>query len=386
MKIGRWVATLLSITVIVACGGNPGPAPTRSLGPAWQEVTLPVPPGDRAVVRGSATCGDTWYLSGSTVTSAGAYSPSIWTSTDLRTWRTVPINPVSFYGKQNTISFIGCRGNVVAGIGWQTGGAHGFPRYSGWFPDAAGVLQEVDIPYTLFAGPAGVNITGIAVSDRGWVLSGNRSSGAAAWLSATGQTYTIVEGAPNLATDQTAYTWAGDVTATPAGWLMVGAVTARATGNRDPAVWTSSDAVTWAPVRVAGTPSYEDPQRVTVSGSTIVTIGMRDAGYGVWRGTTTGGWSRVAQLGSNGGGNGSATALVSVGGHLFTTFADEKSYSLWESDDLGGAWRPVNLPAAAPSNARTRTIVVSDQRRLLLVIDDGHSTGVWLDPDAAAGH
>src|SRR5262245_47835832 len=136
--MGRWVAALPCIAAIVACSASPTPAPTTMLRPAWQETTLPVPSGERAVVRGSASCGGTWYLSGSMVTAAGAYRPAIWTSTDLRTWRTIPINPVSFYGKQNTISFIGCRGGLVAGIGWQIGGAHGFPRYSGWFPDATG--------------------------------------------------------------------------------------------------------------------------------------------------------------------------------------------------------------------------------------------------------
>jgi hypothetical protein len=99
----------------------------------------------------------------------------------------------------------------------------------------------------------------------------------------------------------------------------------------------------------------------------------------------TGNWSQVGQFGSNGSGNGTDTALVSPGGHVFTTFADEKAYSLWESDDLGAAWRSVAMPAAAPSNANTFTFLVGDQHQLLLVIDDGKSTRVWLDPGAASG-
>jgi hypothetical protein len=93
----------------------------------------------------------------------------------------------------------------------------------------------------------------------------------------------------------------------------------------------------------------------------------------------------VGQFGDNGSGNGTDTALVSTAGHLFTTFADASAYSLWESDDLGSQWRTVSLPAAAPSKADTFTFVVSDQRQLLLVIDDGRSTRVWLDPEAPAG-
>src|SRR5262249_2500961 len=146
------------------------------------------------------------------------------------------------YGKQNTIGILGCQTDHVAAIGWQVGGAHGFPRYSGWFPDARGTLQEVDIPYTLFAGPEGVNLTGIAVSPRGWALSGNRSAGAAAWHSSTGQMYSLVDHDPNLASTPSQYTWAGGITAIPSGWLIIGSVTARSTANRDPAVWTSSDA------------------------------------------------------------------------------------------------------------------------------------------------
>jgi hypothetical protein len=384
---------LVAVVATSACHGSPAPVvePTPGLHPNWQLLTLPVPAGSRAVLRSSATCAGRWYLAGSTVTGAGAASPAIWTSTDLRTWTTLPINPVSFYGKQNTIGILGCQADHVAGIGWQVGGAHGFPRYSGWYPDASGELQEVDIPYTLFAGTDGVNIRGIAVSDRGWVLSGNRSSGAATWHSPDGHRYTIVEGDPQVASTDAHYTWAGGVVATPTGFLMVGALTPRAGANRDPAVWTSPDGATWTPVPVPGTPAYEDPSQVTVSGSSVVTIGLRDTGYGVWRGpvtgggSATGGWSRVGQFGDNGSGNGTDTALVSTAGHLFTTFADASAYSLWESDDLGSQWRTVSLPAAAPSKADTFTFVVSDQRQLLLVIDDGRSTRVWLDPEAPAG-
>jgi hypothetical protein len=379
---------LAAVVATTACHGSPAPTavPTPTLRPAWQLLNLPVPAGSRAVLRSSATCAGRWYLAGSTVTAAGAASPAIWTSTDLNTWTMMAINPVSFYGKQNTIGILGCQPDHVAGIGWQVGGAHGFPRYSGWYPDASGTLQEVDIPYTLFAGTDGVNISGIAVSDRGWVLSGNRSSGAATWHSPDGHRYTIVEGDPKVASTDAHYTWAGGVVATPTGFLMVGAVTTRSTGNRDPAVWTSPDGATWTPVAVPGTPTYEDPSQVTLSGSSVVAIGLRDTGYGVWRGTPTGGWSLVGQFGSNGSGNGTDTSLVSTGDRLFTTFADASTYSLHESGDQGKSWQTIILPAAAPSNANTFTFVVSDQRQLLLVIDDGHSTRVWLDPDAAAGH
>ncbi len=196
-----------------------------------------------------------------------------------------------------------------------------------------------------------MNIAGIAVSERGWVITGNRSFGAAAWHSTTGQMYTLVDHDPSLATSPSQYTWAGGVAATPTGWVIVGAVTPRATGNRDPGVWTSTDARTWTQVPVPGAPAFEDPQRVTVVGSTIVTVGVSDAGYGVWRGSATGGWSKVAQLSSNGGGKGSATSLVNTNGHLFTSISDQDVFSLWESDDQGGTWRSVTLPAPAPARA-----------------------------------
>ncbi len=145
MKIGRWAAALLCLVLLAAC--DPGPAPgAQPVAPSWQEVKLPLPAGQRAVVRGSATCSDRWYLTGSTVTAAGAYSPAVWTSTDLRTWTAIPINPVSFYGKQNTLSLTGCQVGHLASIGWQTGGAHGFPRYSGWYPDAAAPCRRLTCP------------------------------------------------------------------------------------------------------------------------------------------------------------------------------------------------------------------------------------------------
>ena len=122
MKNGRWAVALLSLATLslAACHGTPTPAPTAAptRTPAWQQVTLPVPAGSRAVIRSSATCGDRWYLGGSTATAAGAFSPVIWTSTDLHSWTTLPINPVSYYGKQNTIGILGCQADHVAAIGW----------------------------------------------------------------------------------------------------------------------------------------------------------------------------------------------------------------------------------------------------------------------------
>jgi hypothetical protein len=386
VKLGRWLLAAALCGALAGCTSTPAPQPSPQQTTDWQELSLPVPSGDRAVIRSSATCENRWYLGGSVVDAAGTASPTIWTSTYLRSWTTVPINPQSFYGKQNTIGILGCQAGRIAGIGWQVGGAHGFPRYSGWFPDATGTLQEVDIPYTLFAGPSGVNISGLAVSARGWVLAGNRSSGAASWHSATGQTYTLVEGDPQLATTAQHYTWAGGIAATADGFVIVGAVTPKDTGDRDPAVWTSPDGVTWTPVPVPGSPAFEDPQQVVVFRSTIVTIGISDAGYAVWRGpekdTAALGWAKVAELGSNGGGNGTATALVAVGGQLYATVADADTYSLWGSPDTGTHWVPVSLPAAAPAKAGMRTFVVSDQDQLLLVIDDGRSSRVWRDASA----
>ncbi len=386
MTGARAVVLVVAGALLTGCAALPPAPPDPIVRPAWQEVSLPgLATGERAVVRAVATCAGRWYVTGAIAAADGTPRPAAWTSADARTWSPVRVAGRTYYGKLNTLYLAGCHDGTLAAVGAKSGGAHGFFRYSTWYADATGTLIEVEVPYTLFAGPDGVDVLSMAAGAPGWALTGNRVTGAAAWRSADGRTFALDDPAPPLASGAGHTTWAAAVAATPAGWVIAGAVTDVRTMNRDPAVWTSTDGRNWRSVHVAGTPAFEDPQRVAVSGSSVVMVGPRAGGYGVWRGGASGGWALVGYFGNNGAGSGSATGLTATGGHLWATASDATAFQAWESDDLGTSWRAVALPEPAPARVDTVSVVVADDRQLLLVIDDGQASRLWLDAGAAGG-
>jgi hypothetical protein len=292
----------------------------------------------------------------------------------------------SFYGRQNLLYIAACADGVLSAIGAKSGGLHGFNRYSTWFPDASGTLVEQDIPYTLFGGGDGINVTRVAVGPHGLVYVGNRSSGAAVWLSTTGQTQELLEGVVPLASDVVRQTWAADVESYGGGWVVVGAVTPARAGVRAPGVWTSVDGRIWHQVPVPDPGGYADPQRVAVIGSNAVMIGPHGGGYSAWRGTATGqDWVLTGSFGSNGDGAGLATGLVAVAGVLYATVSDASAYHLYRSADLGRTWTPVSMPITAPSRFDTYAAVFSNGRNLWLVVDDGHGSRIWCPCAVPAG-
>ncbi|MBM0236864.1 hypothetical protein JNW88_06365, partial [Micromonospora sp. ATA32] len=137
------------------------PQPAR---PAWQPVSLPVPPGalGRPVVRDAAACAGRWYVVGGVIGAAGDTRPAVWVSVDASSWVSAPVAPVSFYGRQHLLSAAACRDGQLAAIGAKSGGAHGNPRTGTWRQLADGTVAEVDAPFERYAGPRAVNVSRLA--------------------------------------------------------------------------------------------------------------------------------------------------------------------------------------------------------------------------------
>jgi hypothetical protein len=375
----RFLAVALA-GLLLPAGCTPAKESPPTFEPAWRKASLPTPAGavGRLVLRDAAVCDGRWFVVGAVQDQAGGTVPAAWSSADGTAWATVRIAAKTYYGKQNVLSSVACRGGVMAALGAKVGGAHGNPRTSSWRQTPDGVLHEVTAPFELFGGPQAVNVVRLDAGPAGWLISGNRMSGAAAWVSPDAAVFRIVERAPGLASGAAGETWAFDGTAGADGWLMVGGVLPKGRIDRDPTGWRSADGVSWEQVPAAGaSEAYEELQRV-VAGAVPIAVGVRGATFGAWR-LDAGRWQPAGAFGAvRPGGMSGARALAVVGGRLFCVTADGVSHTLWVSDDGGVRWRPGVLPVPVPAGLDRTVVVAGGEGRLLALTDDAANGRIYL--------
>ncbi|HEX5200127.1 MAG TPA: hypothetical protein VFW27_09320 [Actinoplanes sp.] len=252
---------LLAVLSVSACSK---PAPS------WREIALPGP----AVLRDVADCGDRWWAVGG----AGA-GPGAWTSTDGVSWASVPFAPLpaGYYGPHQVIGSVACAGDRVAMIGAVPGGAHGNPRVSTWHL-AGGRLVENPAPFETYGGDQAVDVGPMTAGPSGFAIAGNRSSGAAAWISPDGRTFVLLEKAPGLAGE----TVARDVAALPDGrWAVVGG--AGGVLDQRAAAWISADGKAWTRADPPVSDGFTEIQRVVRDGDDLLAAGVRGTHLGLWR-------------------------------------------------------------------------------------------------------
>ncbi|MFC8619233.1 hypothetical protein ACFT9M_22825 [Micromonospora purpureochromogenes] len=378
----RRVLAVLGVLAVLLAACDPAPAPRRAeepLRPAWQALTLPAPPGPpgRALLRDATACAGRWYAVGGVADAAGGTRPAAWSSRDGANWTVVPIAADSFYGKQNVLYSAGCRDGVLAVIGAKVGGAHGYPRVSTWRQRPDGGLVEVSASFETYGGPKAVNVSRLTGGPAGWLIVGNRSSGAAAWVSPDAADFALVEGAPELASDGRGVSWAFDAVGVPGGWLAVGGVLPTGRIDRDPVAWSSADGRTWRRTALPGTDRYEELQRVVLVDGAAVAVGLRGGAFGAWRRdgdrwATAGGFGGAAPSQVP-----SVDGLVAAGGRLVAAVSDGKSRSVWTSVDRGGSWRRVELPGPVPAGADRDVALAAVGERLWTFTDDGTRATAW---------
>ncbi len=399
-------ATALAVIVgLVACTSTsrsgewaPTPVAVPAATPVWQKATLPAPLGRRVVVRASTACGGRWFVTGALIDPAAATGtdsdagsgagtePAAWTSTDGLTFTALRIAPHSHYGRISVLYSAGCRAGRLAAIGAQTGGAHGNPRVSTWRLDSAGVLTEVVAAFELFGGPRAVNVSRLAGGPAGWMIAGNRTSGAAIWVSTQPDPtdFRLLEAHPPLGSDPAGDTWAADVTADgPVGdsrWLAVGGVLRPGRIDRDPVAWSSSDGHRWSRVEADSIDEYDELQRVVSVGPAAVAVGLRGKAFGVWRadlGDET--FGLVGAFGSTGDrGMGFVRDLTATDRWLVASVSDGTAYEMWISDQTGVAWRPVASPRPVRSAWNTAVTVAGQNDQVLVGLDDAGGATVWI--------
>ncbi|WP_433373976.1 hypothetical protein ACQPZX_02980 [Actinoplanes sp. CA-142083] len=252
---------MLAVLSVSAC--------SKPSSPKWHEIALPGP----AVLRDVADCGDRWWAVGG----AGS-GPGAWTSADGVAWSAVPFAPLpaSYYGPREVINSIACAGDRVAMIGAVPGGAHGNPRVSTWRL-VDGRMVENAAPFETYGGDRAVDVGPLAGGASGFAIAGNRSSGAAVWLSSDNRTFTIFEDAPGLAGE----TVARDVVALPDGsWVVVGG--AGGVLDQRATAWVSRDG-RWARQDPPASGGFNEMQRVVRDGDDLLAAGVRGTKLGLWR-------------------------------------------------------------------------------------------------------
>lgn len=385
--VPRVTAVLVAAVVLgVAACDEPSEAPPRpapAIDPGWSPVVLPGADGaERLAVRAATTCANRWYLVGGAVAADGAARPMAWQSRDGRSWSPLPVRADSFYGRRAVLYAVSCRADQLVALGARAGGVHGNPRVSGWRLVADGALTEVPAPFELFGGPTAANVARVLAGPSGWLIVGNRISGAAVWRAADPGGFEIVEAAPELASDGRGRTWALDAVAdADGGWLLVGGIGRAGRVERDPLAWASADGRDWRRQEVPAAVGYDELQRVILVNGHPLAVGRHGSTFGVWRNDGTG-WTTVGRFGRIGSaGPASVAGLVAVGGQVHAVVSDGASHRLWVSADGGAAWRELAGPVPAPPAGGDRAVVLAaDEQRLLLAVDDGASTRAWTTP------
>lgn len=383
-----------------ACTSEPPPPP----GPVeleWREITLPPPPdGTRNVLAGAAACDGRWYLVGGhdqtgvtpeeeLLGTDDTMDPAAWTSRDGQTWTALPVAAHSYYGVRSLLWGAACRNGTLVALGGKVGGAHGNPRMASYYPvraDGTEVLTEVSASFELFGGPKATNVGRITAGPPGYLIVGNRSAGAAVWLSPTGEAFEIVEGAPVLSDSPERATWAADAAFHDGEWIVVGAVVLTGRADRDPAAWRSPDGRTWTAMTAEAAPDSDELTVVASVAGSLTAIGNHGPTFRAWR-LEPDGWRASGRFGSTRAEprDGRLTSAIPVdlaaaGDHLVAVVKAGWTYELWLSADAGTSWRRVISPTPMPAEGGQRVAVagVPGTDQVLLLVDDGQSAHAYV--------
>jgi hypothetical protein len=321
---------LLVVALVVAGCGNPAPVVR------WTESDI------AGELHDAADCGGTWYAVGAVLGPDDATRPAAWTSTDGRIWQSLTFTALksSFYGPQDVITSVGCGPAGVAMVGSKPGGAHGIPRVSTWRQLPDGSMAEVAAPFETYGGDSAVNVGHLVGGPQGFIITGNRTSGGAVWLSRDGRGFQLTELGGGVARDA--------VPAPDGSWVVTGGTSAKKSLNQAPAIWLGPG---WQHPVVPGKGGYNELQRAVRLGPDIVAVGPRGSAFGAWIGHGSS-WSAAGAFGTE---SGTVASLTTAGTSLFALVTYGGSRGVWRSDDRAATWQKVTTPVARATAVAGRT-------------------------------
>jgi hypothetical protein len=264
-------------------------------------------------------------------------------------------------------------------VGEKLGGSHANPLTSSWFQRPDGTLVDMRAGFELYGGPAAVSVNRIAAGPDGWLIGGNRRSGAAVWLSADATDFRLLDDDPALSSDAGHQTVALDQVHDGSGWTTVGRAAVPDRVGPVPLAWTSPDGTAWTREEVpAGTEDFADLERVVRAGSDLLAVGIRGDRFGVWR-RTAGRWRATdsfGRLAAHVTGAPFVSGLVASRERAVVAVTDGADFRLWA--DTGDGWTPVRTPMRPANTGDDQLSVAADGSSVLLLADDGRAGRVWL--------
>jgi hypothetical protein len=335
-------------------------------------------------VRDAVTCDGKWYVVGAVLigdqnAADAASRPAAWTSDDGRSWRVMTMQASSFYGKLQTLRTAACKDGKVAAIGAKSGGAHGNPRISTFYQQGDNLIEVTNAAFTLYGGSEAVNVGRLSSGPKGFIIAGNRVTGAAAWLSADATVFRIVENSPGLASDPNLDTQAQDGYVGDGGYVVVGGGLPKGKIDHDPFAWTSPDGDHWTRVSVPRDDQYEDLQRVDKAGDKLVAVGLHGDTFGSWSSATGAQWQVAGRFGSNLSPLADVRSMAVAGTSVLVSAQDGKTYGLYTSADDGQTWRTVSMPPGAhPSGSEKGFAIAAGSGELVAAGDDGTTGRIWI--------
>jgi hypothetical protein len=375
------IALLVGALALCGCDGGGRPAP-GDLRPDWHQVTLPMPagPAGRIAVRDATTCDGHWYVVGAVLGDDGASRPAAWTSRDARTWRSLAFDASDYYARRAILRSVGCGNGRMAAVGARSGGAHGNPRTSSWYQRADGTLVDMKATFTLYGGAEAVSVNRIAAGPDGWLIDGNRRSGAAVWISADATDFRLIDHDPELSSDATTSTVALDQVSDGAGWTVVGRAEVPGRIGPVPLAWTSTDGLRWRRQEVSpATRGFADLERVARVGDNLLAVGIRDKEFGSWV-RADGDWrtgTAFGRLDATSTGAPFVSGLTANEETALVTASDGSRFHLWAEGE-NERWREVTTPIQPRNAGDAQLTVTADDDTVLLLADDGTSGRAWV--------
>ncbi|MGH3658437.1 MAG: hypothetical protein ACRDUA_17420 [Micromonosporaceae bacterium] len=388
----RALLCLLAVAAISAgCTSTPPTKPEPALRVAWREATLPVPPGPegRLAVRDAVKCASHWYVVGGVFTGPGESRPAAWRSTDGRTWTHLRFAPRWYWAHRNVIASAACHDGRIVMEGAKSGGAHGNPRVSTWYARDDGVYIDVLAAFSLYGGTQAVNVGPIAAGATGWMIAGNRSSGAAVWSSGDGTDFRLLDTDPGLSSDSRTSTAALGLTYADGRWTVVGGATLDGRVARTPLAWVSTDGETWRRQSVPHGDDFAELQRVIGYRGGVLAAGIDGDTFRIWR-RDGDRWRRTGRFGTldpDGTASPAVSGLTRAGAGVVATVSDSSRYTVWAAPDTalngdhdspGAGWRRVATPTRPSTAGEHIMTAVGSGDDLMLLADDAKRGRVWL--------
>ena len=270
-------------------------------------------------------------------------------------------------------------------IGGKSGGAHGNPRVSSWYQRDDGVYVDVVAGYTLYGGAEATNVSRMAAGPEGFLITGNRVSGAAVWTSPDALEFELHDDIPEMINGADRVTLAIGQVHDGQRWTVVGSASLTDRLARVPMAWTSPDGLTWTDERVPRTDEFNDLEQVTPLGDGLIAVGLRGQAYGVWTRDAEGEWELGEEFGEvrTSGGSPAVSSLVSLADagdderRLLASVATGETYQLWSSTSPG-TWDQMSVPVSPEVGSERSLTVAARGDDVLLLADDAAQGRVWV--------